>query len=47
MDNWRKLKGYGFKGLSSAKSAQDKGHFNQFQELVISTRKWRRSNYSF
>ena len=34
MDNWRKLKGYGFKGLSSAKSGQDKGHFNQFQELV-------------
>ena len=34
MDNWRKLKGYGFKGFSSAKSAQDKGHFNQFQELV-------------
>ena len=34
MDNWRKLKGYGFKGFSSAKSAQDKGHFNQFQALV-------------
>ena len=34
MDNWRKLKGYGFKGFSSAKSGQDKGHFNQFQELV-------------
>ena len=34
MDNWRKLKGYGFKGFSSAKSSQDKGHFNQFQALV-------------
>ena len=34
MDNWRKLKGYGFKWFSGAKSAQDKGHFNQFQELV-------------
>jgi len=34
MDNWIKLKGYGFKGFSSAKSGQDKGHFNQFQELV-------------
>ena len=34
MDNWRKLKGFGFRGFSSAKSRQDKGHFNQFQELV-------------
>ncbi len=34
MDNWRKLKGYGFKSFSSAKSAQDKGHFNQFHELL-------------
>ncbi len=34
MDNWRKLKGYGFKGFSSAKSGQDKGHFNQFQALL-------------
>ena len=34
MDNWRKLKGYGFKGFSSAKSGQDKGHFNQFKALV-------------
>ena len=34
MDNWRKLKGYGFRGFSSAKSGQDKGHFNQFQALV-------------
>ena len=34
MDNWRKLKGYGFKGFSSASSKQDKGHFNQFQALI-------------
>jgi len=34
MDNWRKLKGYGFKGFSSAKSSQDKGHYNQFKELI-------------
>ena len=35
MDNWRKLKGYGFKSFSTSKSSQDKGHFNQFQELVF------------
>lgn len=34
MDNWRKLKGYGFKGFSSASSTQDKGHANQFNVLV-------------
>ena len=34
MDNWRTLKGYGFKGFSSSKSSQDKGHFNQFKELI-------------
>ena len=34
MDNWRKLKGYGFKGFSSASSKQDKGHYNQFDALV-------------
>lgn len=34
MDNWRKLKGYGFKGFSSASSKQDKGHYNQFEALV-------------
>jgi len=33
MDNWRKLKAYGFKGGNSS-SKQDKGHFNQFNELV-------------
>ena len=34
MDNWRKLKGYGFKGFSGMSSKQDKGHFNQFNELI-------------
>ena len=34
MDNWRTLKAYGFKGFSSAKSRQDKGHFNQFKALI-------------
>lgn len=34
MDNWRKLKGYGFKGFSNTSSKQDKGHFNQFEALV-------------
>ncbi|MEC9303161.1 MAG: bi-domain-containing oxidoreductase [Bacteroidota bacterium] len=34
MDNWRTLKGYGFKRFSSSKSSQDKGHFNQFKELI-------------
>ncbi|EIJ39478.1 putative dehydrogenase [Galbibacter orientalis DSM 19592] len=34
MDNWRELKAYGFKGKSSYKTKQDKGHFNQFKELI-------------
>ena len=34
MDNWRKLKAYGFKGGGNASSKQDKGHFNQFQALI-------------
>jgi predicted dehydrogenase/threonine dehydrogenase-like Zn-dependent dehydrogenase len=34
MDNWRKLKGYGFKGFSKSSSKQDKGHYNQFNELI-------------
>ena len=36
MDNWRKLKGYGFKKFSSASSSQDKGHQNQFNLLIES-----------
>tara|TARA_R110002073_G_scaffold72537_1_gene177587 strand:- start:610112 stop:612229 length:2118 start_codon:yes stop_codon:yes gene_type:complete len=38
MDNWRKLKTYGFKGGNSS-SKQDKGHFNQFNELIIQQKK--------
>lgn len=34
MDNWRKLNAYGFKGFSKSSSKQDKGHFNQFSELI-------------
>lgn len=34
LDNWRKLKGFGFKNFSSAYSSQDKGHQNQFNLLV-------------
>ena len=39
MDNWRKLKGYGFGGFSGASSGQDKGHFNQFNLLVDAVKK--------
>ena len=39
MDNWRKLKGYGFRGFSGASSGQDKGHFNQFNLLVDAVKK--------
>ncbi len=34
LDNWRNLKGYGFKGFSKMKSKMDKGHKNQFGLLV-------------
>lgn len=34
MDNWRKLQGFGFKGFSKCSSKQDKGHYNQFNELI-------------
>ncbi|SHE50527.1 Predicted dehydrogenase [Arenibacter palladensis] len=33
MDNWRKLKAFGFKGGNQS-SKQDKGHYNQFKELL-------------
>ena len=36
MDNWRKLKGYGFKNFKAASSGQDKGHQNQFNLLIDS-----------
>ncbi len=34
LDNWRKLKGYGFRGFSNASSDQDKGHKEQFRLLL-------------
>lgn len=34
MDNWRKLKSYGFKSNVSKSGRQDKGHFNQFSKLL-------------
>ena len=34
LDNWRTLTGYGFKGFSSLKSKQDKGHAEQFRLLL-------------
>lgn len=34
LDNWRKLKGYGFKGFSSLSLKQNKGHFEQFNRLT-------------
>lgn len=34
LDNWRNLKGYGFKGFSKMKSKMDKGHKSQFKLLA-------------
>jgi predicted dehydrogenase len=34
LDNWRTLTGFGFKGFTSQKSKQDKGHAEQFRLLV-------------
>jgi len=34
LDNWRKLKAYGFKGFNRSKSRMDKGHKEQFRQLV-------------
>ncbi len=34
MDNWRKLKTFGFKKSINITSKQDKGHLNQFKELI-------------
>lgn len=39
MDNWRKLKFFGFKGMSNVSGKQDKGHFNQFQKLIEQQKK--------
>jgi len=33
LDNWKKLKGFGFKGFSNMKGRQDKGHKTQFTLL--------------
>ncbi|MES2654749.1 MAG: bi-domain-containing oxidoreductase [Bacteroidota bacterium] len=34
LDNFRRMEGFGFKGFSSMKSKQDKGHKNQFDLLI-------------
>ena len=34
LDNWRTLRGFGFKGFSRLKKKQDKGHFEQFRLLI-------------
>tara|TARA_Y100000768_G_scaffold389015_1_gene390303 strand:+ start:15402 stop:17516 length:2115 start_codon:yes stop_codon:yes gene_type:complete len=34
MDNWRTLKGYGYKNFSSLSNKQDKGHRRQFQLMA-------------
>ena len=39
LDNWRKLTGFGVRGFSSKRSRQDKGHFNQFKQLLVSVEK--------
>ena len=39
LDNWRKLTGFGVPGFSSKRSKQDKGHFNQFNQLLDSIEK--------
>ncbi|BFP41092.1 bi-domain-containing oxidoreductase [Flavobacteriaceae bacterium GF1] len=39
MDNWRKLKTYGFKNGKNISTKQDKGHFNQFNALIEQQRK--------
>lgn len=39
LDNFRYLRGYGIKGFKRLSSKQDKGHLNQFKELIERTRK--------
>tara|TARA_Y100000768_G_C23986485_1_gene689166 strand:+ start:1582 stop:3705 length:2124 start_codon:yes stop_codon:yes gene_type:complete len=34
LDNWQKLTGYGVKGFKSKRTNQDKGHLNQFKNLL-------------
>jgi predicted dehydrogenase/threonine dehydrogenase-like Zn-dependent dehydrogenase len=38
MENWKKLKGYGFSNFSSESGSQDKGHFAQFRLLMEKVR---------
>ncbi|RXK48266.1 bi-domain-containing oxidoreductase [Aquirufa rosea] len=38
LDNWRKLKGYGFNNFNFKSSGQDKGHQNQFNLLIESVK---------
>ena len=38
IDNWRILKAYGVKGFSKQKTRLDKGHKNQFKQLVESVK---------
>ena len=39
LDNWRKLKFYGFKSARNSSSKQDKGHINQFKKLIDQQKK--------
>lgn len=39
MDNFMLTKGYGFKGFSKLKTKLDKGHHNQFSQIVAKTQK--------
>ena len=39
LDNWRKLTGFGVRGFKSKRTKQDKGHFNQFKQLLLSVEK--------
>lgn len=47
MDNWRKLKGYGFKKFNNISSKQDKGHYNQFKALLEQQKNGGKSIISF
>lgn len=39
LDNWRKLTSFGVRGFRSKRTKQDKGHFNQFKQLLESVEK--------
>jgi predicted dehydrogenase len=47
MDNYRSLQGYGFKGFSSMKGKQDKGHAAQFEVLLSTLSKGGQEPISF